>query len=86
MTSEFIKGDLTAKARAAGAKARTARANGRAADLAPIIANLLAGGTTSLHAIATALNERGIRTAWGRGLWTASQVRRVLGRLRGTVG
>jgi hypothetical protein len=86
MTSECIKGDVTAKARAAGAQARTARANGRAADLAPIIADLQASGTTSLHAIATALNERGIRTAWGRGLWTASQVRRVVGRLRGTVG
>jgi hypothetical protein len=86
MTSEFTKGDPTAKGRAAGAKARTARANGRAADLAPIIADLQAAGTTSLRAIAAALNERGIHMARGRGLWTASQVRRVVERLRGTVG
>jgi hypothetical protein len=52
-----------------------------------VVSNIkLVNSSTSLHAIATALNERGIRTAWGRGLWTASQVRRVVGRLRGTVG
>jgi hypothetical protein len=76
----------TAKARDAGARARTARANGRAADLAPLVAELRAAGVTSLRAIAAALNERGIATARGHALWTASQVRRVLMRLNSTVG
>jgi hypothetical protein len=43
-------------------KARTARANQNAADLAPIIAELQASGITSLNDIAAALNERGVPT------------------------
>jgi hypothetical protein len=39
-------------------KERTARAVARAADLAPIIAELRARGVTTLNGIAAALNER----------------------------
>jgi hypothetical protein len=61
--------------------ALTARANARAAELAPIIAELRATGATSLRAIAAALNRRGIPTATGRGEWSGKQVGRVLARL-----
>jgi hypothetical protein len=64
-------------------KARTARAVARAAGLAPIIAELQARGVTSLIGIAAALNERGVPTPAGRGLWHAAQVARVLKRLAG---
>lgn len=64
------------KARAA----RTAKANQRALDLAAAIRNLQAAGSTSLGSIATGLNARQIAAARG-GLWSAAQVRRILGRL-----
>jgi len=60
---------------------RTARADARAAVLAPIIADAQASGATTLQAIAAELNRRGIPTATGRGGWSGTQVRRVLGRL-----
>ncbi|WP_294058533.1 recombinase family protein [Sphingomonas sp.] len=41
---------------------------------------MCASGSTSLHAIARALNERGIVTARG-GRWHPSSVRNLLGRL-----
>ena len=63
-------------ARAARA-VRTARADARAADLAPIITDAPAAGVTSLRAIAAVLNERGIPTATGVGKWRAAQVWRV---------
>jgi transposase len=44
------------------------RAAERAADLAPIIAEIRAAGATSLRAIAAGLNERGIPTARGHRL------------------
>ena len=50
-------------------------------DLSETIAELQAAGATSLRAIATGLNERGIPTARGEGEWTATQVMRVLERL-----
>jgi hypothetical protein len=59
---------------------RTARADARAADLAPTIKELQASGAT-LQAIAAELNRRGIPTATGRGEWCGKQVRRVLARL-----
>jgi DNA invertase Pin-like site-specific DNA recombinase len=71
---------LTAKARAAGCKARTERAAAKAIDLAPTLAELQAAGVTSLRAIAAALNERGIPTPRG-GEWQAVQVMRVLARI-----
>jgi hypothetical protein len=60
---------------------RTARADARAADLAAIVAELQAAGTTSLRAIAAELKARGIPTATGAGEWRAVQVARVLARL-----
>jgi len=60
---------------------RTARADARAADLAPIMADLQVAGATTLQAIATELNRRGIPTTTGRGEWSGKQVRRVLERL-----
>jgi hypothetical protein len=55
------------------------RADDRAADLMPTIAELQAAGATSLRAIAAGLNDRGIPTAQG-GSWSATQVMRVLNR------
>jgi DNA invertase Pin-like site-specific DNA recombinase len=63
-----------------GRAVRTQAANGRAADLAPIIAALQASGATSLRQIAKGLDARGIRTARG-GEWSAVQVRRVMDRM-----
>lgn len=68
---------VRAQARAAVAK----RADDRAADIAPTIKQLQAGGATSLRAIADALNAQGIPTARGGGTWSAVQVSRVLERI-----
>ncbi|MGY2843386.1 DNA invertase Pin-like site-specific DNA recombinase [Bradyrhizobium sp. USDA 4509] len=57
-----------------------ARVTERAADLAPIIAELRAGGATSLREIADGLNGQGIPTSRG-GSWSAVQVARVLERI-----
>src|SRR5215510_9585589 len=51
------------KTRALAVEALQARADAKAADLAPIIADLQAAGKTSLRAIAEGLNEAGIPTA-----------------------
>ena len=64
---------ITRKIREAGSAATAAIASARAADLAPVIAELRAAGATSLRAIAAGLNERGIPTARG-GVWNATQV------------
>jgi hypothetical protein len=58
---------------------RMQRAAARAADLAPIIAEIRASGRASLRQIAAALNERGIQAPRG-GEWQAVQVRRVMER------
>jgi hypothetical protein len=58
-----------------------ARADSRAADIAPVIAELQASGAASLRAIADGLNARKIPTARGNGEWSAVQVQRVLERL-----
>lgn len=71
---------LTRKAREAGSEAVAQAARARAADIAPVIAELQAGGAESLRAIAAGLNARNIPTARGQGEWTAVQVRRVLDR------
>lgn len=71
---------ISDEGRRAAAKTRTARAEARAADLAPLIAEFQAQGLTTLRAIAKALNDRGIPTARG-GQWSAEQVRRVLAKL-----
>jgi DNA invertase Pin-like site-specific DNA recombinase len=66
---------------AAGRAARAAKASDRAADLAPILADLRSAGVTSLAAIAKALTEKGIPTAKGGTEWQAVQVKRVMDRL-----
>jgi hypothetical protein len=76
----------TAKARAAGRRVRTARAIGRAAELAPIIAGLQASDAMSLRGIAAALNHRGIPTVSGCATWRPEQVSRVLRQLQRTIG
>jgi DNA invertase Pin-like site-specific DNA recombinase len=55
-------------------------AKARAEALRPVLDELKAKGVTSLRTIASALNDRGIKTARG-GEWTAMQVARVLDRL-----
>ena len=66
----------------ASAKAqRNAVANARAADLAPVVAELKAAGVTTLSGIARALTERNIPTATGGAKWSATQVNRVLERV-----
>jgi|SRR5947209_548168 len=69
------------KTRALAVEAIQVRAASRAADIAPIIKDLQAGGADSLRAIADGLNEAGIPTARGKGQWSATQVQRVLERL-----
>jgi hypothetical protein len=49
--------------------------------LAAVIAELQAAGATSLHALAAALNERGISTPRGKGVWQANTVAQLLARL-----
>ena len=71
----------SAKTRAKALAAIEKRAAARAADIAPVIKELQAGGAQSLRAIAAGLNARGIETARGAGEWTAVQVQRVLDRL-----
>jgi DNA invertase Pin-like site-specific DNA recombinase len=68
---------------AASAAARAKLAGDRAADLAPVIAELREAGAVSLAALAHGLNERGITTTRG-GEWSAVQVQRVLARLEVT--
>jgi hypothetical protein len=54
----------------------------RATQLAPIIAEIQAGGITSHNGIAAALNARGIPSATGKGRWYNHTVGRVLARLK----
>jgi DNA invertase Pin-like site-specific DNA recombinase len=57
-----------------------AEAMERAKALAPVIAEILASGASSLRGIAAGLNTRGIRTVRGSE-WSAVQVQRLLERL-----
>ncbi len=72
---------LSAKAQEAGRLAQSNRSAARAADLAPVIAELKAAGFTSLGALARALTERGIPTSRGGETWSPMQVSRVMQRL-----
>ena len=68
------------KGSALASRARIAKVEQRANDLAPIIREAQANGAGSLRELAKVLNDRGIPTARG-GTWTATQVNRLLGRL-----
>lgn len=70
---------LTARARQKGADANAEAAAARG-NLAPVIAKLQASGATSLRAVASALNDRGIQTARGC-KWVAGAVRDVFARI-----
>ena len=61
--------------------ARIQRADERAAKLALVIKDIQATDVTSLRGIARVLNERRVRTPWGRRRWYGIQVARVLERI-----
>lgn len=69
-----------AKGRRISAQVRSAKADEKARDLAPIIADLREHGAHSLSQLASGLNARGYRTARGRE-WHSMSVLRVLERL-----
>lgn len=73
-------GKLTRRARQAGWETIARRADARASDLAPVLAELHTAGVTSLAGLARVLTERHIPTARGKTEWTAVQVARVLER------
>jgi hypothetical protein len=71
-----------AKGRAAALEVRRNRACAKATELSPIIADIQAAGVTTPHAIAKALNARGVPTVTGKGKWEHKGVRRVLAQLK----
>ena len=71
---------LSVEAKAKGVEVSKAKANNRAADLAPILSEIQAQGAKSLREIAEALNDRGVPTPRG-GRWQATTVQRTLARL-----
>jgi DNA invertase Pin-like site-specific DNA recombinase len=75
---------ISPEARATSVRVRKERAVSRAADLAPVIADICAGGTATLSEIAKSLTERRIPTANGLRNWTPMQVSRVMSRISKT--
>jgi DNA invertase Pin-like site-specific DNA recombinase len=67
------------QAAAAGREIQTRAADQFAKSIRPMIASLRKAGVTSLRGLATALNNRGVRTARG-GDWQVSSVRNVMAR------
>jgi hypothetical protein len=76
-----IKAVATPQAREAALRVCAAKADARAAALAPVIAEIRGSGITTPYAIAAALMARGIPTARGHRFWTAGPVRNLLNRL-----
>lgn len=72
---------LSRAAQAKGRRVQASMAQRRATDLAPVLEELRANGTSSATEIARALTARGIPTARGGCTWTASQVARIEDRL-----
>jgi DNA invertase Pin-like site-specific DNA recombinase len=68
-----------AAAGAKGAETQRAGADAFAANVLPIVRQIQATGARTARAVATALNERGVRTARG-GEWHDSTVRNLLAR------
>ena len=64
----------------AGAAAGRANADAFAAKVMPIIADIQRSGATSLRAIATALQDRGVQTARGNTKWLPAQVSNLIQR------
>jgi hypothetical protein len=77
---------ISQDARQRGAAANRVRAVDRAADLAPTIAQIRAGGAETLAAIAAGLNNAGIPTPRGQGKWSPAQVARTLEALKEAAG
>jgi DNA invertase Pin-like site-specific DNA recombinase len=71
---------ISTEARATGRAVQAARSKARAADLAPILAELKNADVTTLAGIARALSDRRIPTTRGVSGWTPTQVPRVLAR------
>jgi hypothetical protein len=71
-----------AKGRLAAMEVRRKRADAKATELEPIIAEIRATGVTTPDGIAKALNARGIRTVRGKVKWRRLGVLRVLARLK----
>lgn len=69
--------DVQRKGSRVGNAVRAAKAQQRAGDLKPVIADIQANGAGSLRGIAAQLNARGIQTARGCD-WTPTAVMRVL--------
>ncbi len=76
---------FTAKAREVSRRVRQARADARAVDVAPAIAELRSAGVRSLAGLARGLSGRGILTPRGAAAWSSVQVSRVLARLARSV-
>jgi hypothetical protein len=76
-----MKTMATPQAREASRRVHAARADARAAALAPIIAEIRASGVTTPYAIAAALTARGIPRAKGHRFWMYGPVRNLLRRL-----
>jgi DNA invertase Pin-like site-specific DNA recombinase len=75
-----LKGECVTRGRTAAVATIVRKADAFAQDRAAIIADIRAGGVTSLEAIARELNTRGILTA-RRGHWYATGVKALLARL-----
>jgi Recombinase len=67
------------EAQARGVAANREAADAFAANVLPIVREIQATGATTFRAIASALNDRGVRTARG-GAWHDSTVRNLLAR------
>jgi DNA invertase Pin-like site-specific DNA recombinase len=77
---------ISLEAQKQGAAANRMRAVERAADLAPTIAQIRQQGASTLAAIAVGLNDAGIPTPRGQGVWSPMQVKRALEALRAAEG
>jgi DNA invertase Pin-like site-specific DNA recombinase len=75
------KGPTTAADAARARAARTAKANEQARSIAPIIDRMDPEGSASLRTVARQLNDEGVPTPGGNGVWTAAAVSRVRRRL-----
>lgn len=80
-----LGGDLQLRGRlgaAASVAVRRARAANRAAELAPVIAELRQAGAVTLKALVAGLNRQNIPAPRG-GIWSGTQVRVLLARIEG---
>lgn len=73
---------ISREARQAGTATLVQRSRARAADLAPVIASLQAAGVSTLTDMAHALTEKRIPTARGGRTWSATQVARMLTKIK----